>query len=264
MTGKRNLVFVEGLPASGKSSLSQLINVSQPESRWFHELQPDSPLYVLLDEVPGNKFRWRELNEAFVNLKVDKSLVFDSRLWLNVIFPALLYGEGKSTILESISANLNAVLSANPRVILLKNGDVKTDGLKAIYKRNPDPHYFLRRLEVSEYGKRLKSWDIVGEAAMVHFWSEVYGFMELAYDALNCEKIKIDVSRHPWESVEKTAFDFLGLKHKTQNDQLYAKEYLSRYSGFFVNRKGENIEISEAGNCLNIVGFKGSKFPWDR
>lgn len=262
MSTKPRLVFVEGLPASGKSSISQLVNIIQGNGVWYHELQPESPLYVAHNHFLNEHYGLEEIHSVFAALSVDQNLIFDSRLFLIFIYPALLKAADPNFIKEYLVKNFKVIARHSPSLILLKNGEVKDEFIKAIGKRS-DPIYYIRKVEESEYAKKMNPQGLVGEDLLIKFWSEVFEIMKWGFQAFEGSKIVIDVSKQTWESVEKEVFSFLNVPYDLSDRENFSDAYLSRFEGTFKSQPGDVIQIRKGRHCLEILGFKGTKFPYD-
>ena len=237
---KTKLIFVEGLPGSGKSSTAQYLWMQLQKQgascRWYYEEVSPHPL-ALFDRDSGNKTvpeiisdglkKWK----AFVSeaKQTDEIRIIESRLLLDNIFPLVMKEIEKSKIAAFIHAVIGECRGLDPVLIYFHQFDY-SNTLRRICQQRGEyiEKIYIQRAEKSLFGRRR---GLRGFGGLVQFWTAVGEIADQLYEEVAIPKIAIDNSGWQWPVYYRQMCDFLGIPWHDNPPR--EDGYLRKYSGTY-------------------------------
>jgi len=268
------VIFIEGIPGSGKSTTAQFLawhlqRAGIPAVWWYEEMR-DHRLFVFhdlqtLQETVDKLFsgrhqevveaalaRWRAFAEE--HARGDAVAVFDSCLFGYMtwgLFPAdVPWGE-----IEAYVAEVERIIAPlNPAVIYLSQQDIGRALRRIIERRGRDTEEFLvGRTTGNPYGKRL---GLQGFEGLIRHWTDFRALTDGLFARCPFEKLAIENSAGDWRAYEARMLDFLGLPQLADDEPPPAG--LHRFAGIYARigqEDGEDCRVELAADGLLLEGL---------
>ncbi len=214
------LILVEGMPGTGKSTVSQLIDqqlstTGQP-SHWCHEESADHPVRLLYDL--GRHRSSSDYCEEAVSLwqsyadrlrQQDSIAVLDAAVLQNHIRSMMIFCCETSAQLDLVGRIDGVIAHLQPVWIYLNPTDIEktiSDVVAArgqrmldLWIKAHDEYPCSRRTQTSGYD------------GFIAFWEEFCEISDRALDRVSAVKLRQNVAHDAWETGHHEILDFLGL-----------------------------------------------------
>jgi hypothetical protein len=267
------LIFVEGIPGSGKSTAAQFLTHQMERQGipavWWYEETRSHPLFVFhnlpsLNETVDKLFsgrhgevvdaalaRWRKFAEQRAHrheVTVFDSCLFGYMTW--GLFPADV---APAEITAYVTEVERIIAPLGPLVVYLYQDDVGAALRKVVQRRGGDTEAgFIRRTSDSPYGKRQ---GLEGFDGAVRYWTDFRALADRLFDRCPFAKLAIENSAGDWPAYEARMLEFLQLSRAP--DDLPRAEDPSRFVGAYRpagSATGPECRISLEGGCLWLDG----------
>ena len=212
-----NLICVDGLPGSGKSTTAQLLFIhlarSGYEAEWFYEHQTSHPIYKYHDlekafgMTPLESKRTHE--RALRNWKrlvnslrgTNKITILESTIFQTTAGGLLLMDLSKEEITGFVSRVPEIIRELNPVVIYFYQKDI-ANALRNIRARRGDSFETLLVSQISRtpYGKKRKVENFDG---VIGFYQDLREITDRLFSTFDFHKIAIESSQGRWKDYNK-------------------------------------------------------------
>jgi hypothetical protein len=246
---KTKLIFVEGLPGSGKSTTAQFLWMQLQKRgmpcRWYYEEESPHPValfdrssvhHTATEALPDALAKW----QSFVTTAVhsDEISIIESRLWQDTIFPLLMEDLDRSHILAFIQAITEMCRCLEPVLFYFFQPDYAHTLRRICTSRGPRiERLYITRAEQSVFGQRR---GLQGFAGLVQFWEAVKEMAEQLFTALDIPKLAIENSAGQWHDYYGQICAFLGLPWCVEPTP--AAQYLRRFVGTYTCRHKDTVK----------------------
>ncbi|MDR2686177.1 MAG: hypothetical protein LBB75_00355 [Oscillospiraceae bacterium] len=224
MTDTR-LILLEGLPATGKSTISGFLRVqlerNGKKAKWIHEVASPHPVLLYpedglrswnppLDEYEASVLeKWARFSEAAAQEK-DTVYVLDSSFFQAQIFFFLWNNAPYERLEKFIHKLYDAVERLRPALIYLYRENTEDSiaylekdrgiqGLESIWERDKARPYYRDKPAGAEGFKQ--------------FLRDYAGFAGLLFDSLDCIKLPVEISGADWPRHRNEMLVFLALEN---------------------------------------------------
>ena len=264
------LILIDGIPGSGKSTLAHFLahqfSLNGIEARWFHELEPENPLFdpqymktrkiVSIDEfTERNLALWSGLVK-----KIDSDdlvYIIDSYLFQSTIGHLFDSAFDENSILQYAEKVPPILTKVNPFIVYFKQANTK----KALYnlEKVRGEQWVDQRVKNQQscpYAIKHNLQDFDGWVTMLSKRAELCERILASYPF---QKIIIDPTKGDWNSYYNQILDFIGIDY-VQEEKLPI-EILERYQGKYQIVNSEftcDIRIIDSG--LYIFNFLHKEF----
>ena len=264
---KTKLVFVEGLPGSGKSSTAQYLWMQLQkqglQSRWYYEEVSSHPV-ALFDRDSANKTVPEIISDGLAKWKsfvteakrTDEIRIIESRLLLDNIFPLVMKEIERSKIAAFIHAVIEECRRLDPALIYFHQFDYSNTLRRICQQRGAYiEKIYVQRAEKSLFGRRR---GLRGFGGLVQFWTAVGQITDQLYEEMNILKLAIDNSAWEWPVYYRQMCDFLGVPwcDEPPPEDGYLRKFSGTYTCIF-NEEAREFTIQARNGCLFIRNF-----PW--
>ncbi|HLZ06970.1 MAG TPA: hypothetical protein VKT80_00115, partial [Chloroflexota bacterium] len=224
-----NLVLVEGIPGSGKSTMGQFLEsqiaVHGVPVTWWYEEQKDHPLYLfddqaslraVIEDLRAGRFhqlidaalaKWRRFAEE--TTRGDSVVILDSCLFGYLTW-SLFPGEAPIDLITSYLLDVETIIRATaPCLIYLYQDDVArtlTRLCEARGRRWADS--FIESSTQSPYATRR---GLRGFAGLVTYWADYQSFTKRCFEGFGGARLKIEGSAGDWSGYQEQTVQFFGL-----------------------------------------------------
>lgn len=259
------IIFFEGQPGCGKSTLSQFIHkqleLNDKSAYWLDEYEHEEIQFGDFWRAYGNDNEnivdillncWKEIIRKIENS--NRITIMDSSFFSHTLYLLNLEITKDKTV--DYFKQLNVLLSKlNPRVVFLK-GDTESIISRACNRRGKVwTDGTIKMIEDVPYQK---SRNRTGFQGMVEYFTDA---QKLYFDLSSISKfsiLQIDVTEENWNETEKEVLSWLGYERV---DDTYALDHtmLERYCGRYqvpenFPARGEKLEIVLENNLLILKG----------
>jgi len=224
-----NLVLIEGIPGSGKSTTAQYIARCLQQNgipcQWFSEEDSKHPVYIF-DSLESMSVLVKDLSEGHFDRVIETALaqwkrfarhvqesgrvtVIDSCLFGYLTWSLFPNGADRNQILEYIASVEETLKSCNTMVVYFCQDDLESSLKRIINRRgNQTEEEFISNATECEYGKRNR---LSGFSGLVSYWEEYRRITDEAYSCLGFRKMALENSRGEWQRYYQQIADFLGV-----------------------------------------------------
>jgi thymidylate kinase len=256
------LILVEGMPGTGKSTVSQLITrqiIACGESAiWCTEEREDHPLRLFyeperhtscFDYCKQAVALWasyaRELHEQ------DYISVLDAAFLQNHVRSMMIFDCERRDIYELAQLIEDLIASLEPILIYLRPKDVEKSFRDIVEIRGQRMlDLWIQAHEQYPYSRRLH---IDGYAAFVAYWSEFCEIADHIFETLSISKLRQHVSKDDWETSSRGILDFLALPLPTDSSKAQG---LERFAGTYESANDNHplrFSLYSGTGCLFTV-----------
>lgn len=216
----RPLILVEGMPGTGKSTVSQFIDLqlraNGRPSCWWHEERSAHPLRLYyeperhpswIDYIEEATALWQSFAKGFDGR--NQIVVLDAALLQNHVRSMLIFNADRKAIYDLVSRIESLIDSLNPVFVYLKPRDIEENFRNVIQKRGErmlelwiaahDQYPYTRRAQTS------------GFAGFIAFWKEFDEISDEIFKRLAIAKLRQDVSTTRVTDSHREIVDFLRL-----------------------------------------------------
>ena len=270
---KTKLIFVEGLPGSGKSTTAQFIWMQLQKHgvkcRWYYEEENPHPV-ALFDSssvdktatamIPGALSRWKSFVLQAVHS--DEIIIVESHLFQDNIFSLLEKDLDRPKILAFIHAITEACRCLEPVLIYLFQSDYSQTLRRICTHRGLIiERIYIALAEQSGFGQRK---GVQGFPGWVQFWEAVKEITEQLFAELDIPKLAIENSAGRWHDYYRQICDFLKLPSCVEPpaEAQYLQRFVGTYTCLHKDKVTEFTIYLEDGNLV-IRDFPGL-WPKDR
>jgi len=259
------IVFLEGLPGIGKSTISQYLSLQISKNgystRWFYEGKFDHPTRLCsIGEYPTRALvtqclvQWKQLVRSA--LKGRDVLIFDAVLLQCTVLPLYLSSYNQAEIASIINEILLVVKPLNPLLIYLKDDNFKDSQKKLIKRRGVWFGELLSNYVLnSSYGQR-KVFE-ASELLWIQFCEEYIQFLNRLFGLLNLDKLIVNVTGIEKNRIQELILNSLSLNNEFQVYEPEKEIYIGTYRP--VTGKFPDINIMAGSDGLIINGL----LPWE-
>ncbi len=252
------LVLLEGMPGTGKSSVSQaiyrdLLALGVP-ARWLHEesehqlqlfFDPDrhTPWRAYLAEVID---RWQAFASEVSN--GNEVIVVDSAVLQNHFRSLLIFDIDQEAVFETASAIEGIAADLFPRWIYLSPRDI-TAHFESIIKVRGQRMLDLW-IEAHDRYPFTTNAGLSGHAGFIAFWRQFDAITTKVFDDVEQSKLRVEVDANSRNATLDSLRAFLGLSATTM--ALPSSE-LEAFAGLYTSKRDvedKTIEIVAADGCL--------------
>jgi hypothetical protein len=254
-----NLILIEGLMGSGKSTTAQRLWLhlrrQGHDARWFFEYDTEHPLWrgedttriaeagaiepSYLEETLMT--RWRDFADSKAGAEVT---ILEGTLTMVSFLLAMEVPIDK--IRDHVLSVQRLIARLNPVLIYLRHGDAAAALRVVCDERSTEEFSFeanlLQWLAKLPYGR---SHDISRFAGLAGFNKDVRDALESLFAQLAVRKLVIDVTKGTWASRERSLTDFLGLP--AMRDGADRIDRPERFVGRFRDARSEDYLAVAAG-----------------
>lgn len=262
---KSKLIFFEGQPGSGKSTLSQYIcqqlQLNEESVRWVDEYEHNAIQFSRFWDMYDNSDKdildtlirgWEDLIYDIEESK--HTFIIESAFFSYTLY--LMNLEFSREEIKNYFKKLNALFSKlNPQIILLK-GDTETIVRRACERRGNQ--WTSMTIAMIEKGPYQYSRNRVGFEGIVEYFSDAQKLYFELMPLCNFPILQVDVTEENWSITEDLVLSWLGY-HKIQNRFENENINLKIYSGKYqvpeeFPAKDEKLEIVYDDNLLVLKG----------
>lgn len=247
--GNTQIILVEGMPGTGKSTVSQfihrqLIATGQP-AVWCHEESAPHPVRLFYDRKRHRS--WSEYCAEAESIWRSFAVEVGSRDQVFVLDAAVLQNHGRSMLLfdcdrssiVSLMRTIASLLSSlNPQWIYLKPKDLERNFREVVEERGarmlelwpqPQPHFpWFQRAQLE------------GLPGFLAFWKEFDEIADRVFDELPNSKLKLNVSNDDWDVRFREISTFLKLPVSFDTPPAQG---LERYAGKYVSLPADSDSL---------------------
>ena len=256
-----SLVFVEGLPGSGKSTTAQWIAhemLAQGRScRWTYEEEMPHPV---LGEGHGPHASWKEFfvrrltawaSFAAAVASSEAAIVVDSTLLQSSVFGTLRRGVDPETILVYLDRVADLVRPLDPALVYFAEGDPDA-AFRTISERR-GMAWTLHHVAASDGMAWAKARALSGFDGLLAYWREHARICDTAVTRLGMRTLSVAPEVRDWPTRRRHIAEFLGLSWPPT--PVVAVTALSRYLGHYRSATGHQVRVSSSGDDLVMEGL---------
>ncbi len=234
------IILVEGMPGTGKSTVSQFINLQlcangQP-SYWCHEERAAHPVRLFYERERHRSWsdyseeaasRWQSYAQEMQAR--NQIAVLDASILQNHVRSMLLFGCGWKTILDLVRRIENLLASLRPCWIYLKPKDIERNFRDVVDVRGQRLlDLWIQNQEQFPYARNAH---VTGFPGFIAFWEEFGEISDRVFDELAIPKLRQHVSPDDWNARFGEILNFLDLPLHS-NTSSYSD--LDRFTGNYM------------------------------
>jgi len=257
---KNKIIFVEGVPGTGKSTLAQFIAIQLEKNgfktKWYHEALDDHFLNDLSIHLNNDNYSFKEGSDAdtFIKTAID--------LWKKAISKA--EKEDKTLVVDAGLASMFLVLMFNDVPSETVKRAVKefyplftSDSVVIQYYTNNENHSVDIWNDRAQWAKKsvikqveeipfVKRKHLKGEDALIFEQSKIQEFMTELINSFSIKKLRIEISERNYSSYRTQVLDLLYLKNI---NYAYNEPELEKFCGIYQNQE-EDLVVKMKDNEL--------------
>ena len=221
VTMDTKLVLVDGMPGTGKSTVSQFINMQLRDngfsSQWHHEEanHPVRQFYVAARHQTWSDYAKEVLAlwQMYVNEmgRLNRISVLDAALFQTHVRSMLIFDADRNAILELIHSVASTIAPLNPRLVYLKPASVE-EHFREVAQIRGQRMLGLWVESHDQYPYTLHS-STSGYSAFLAFWEEYGKITDSIYESLNISKLRQNASIESWHARLSQICEFLNLSN---------------------------------------------------
>ena len=214
------LIMLEGLPSTGKSTNAQFLQVQLERNgknvKWIHEVTRPHPVlfYDEIDFTFGEykKFvleKWTHFTEKALSDKTEINII-DSAVFQFQIFNFLFKNKPYKELQNFVRQIFEIIKPLNPAFIYLYRGNAEatidylekdrgTQSLENIWQRDKSQPYYQDKPQGAEGFKQ--------------FLRDYAAYAQLLFDSLDCKKMSVEISEADWTSYENKMLSFVEIEN---------------------------------------------------
>lgn len=220
---KTNLILVEGIPGTGKSSTAQFIDrgfrFHGAKVLWYHEDSNEQPVRLFFD--PTRHLQWsvyfneaEDLWQALVRsiLGNDLVAVLDASILQNHVRSLLLFGCEADLIVDLVLRIESIIRPLTPMWVYLKPDSIE-DNFRQIVRIRGEKllELWIETQSRFPYALRAKR---TGFAGFIEFWNDVELLAQSIFDRLTISKLQLNVTGSNWYELLNSVQQFFDLNHR--------------------------------------------------
>lgn len=273
------LILVDGIPGSGKSTISHFIarqlNKNGIKAKWYLEGENDHPLYIVVpkdgESVKDHCLRvikvYTKLWKSFVK-KIEKEnncvYVMECIPFQHTISYPHFGSDIDKNIMKKHSHNIcNIAKRLNPVIIHFHNNNIKK-ALMLNWERRGDgfKNWIYYLVTNSAY---FKNHNLKNDKGVINYYKDYYSLTSEIYNELNYKKLQIDNSKQKWNDYRKEILKFLQLEEKKENlffesFNQYCGEYLGKGFVFKIHIKNNRLCLDAFWPNLKLISVSKNEF----
>jgi thymidylate kinase len=219
-----NLIFVDGLPGSGKSTTAQLVFIhlvrNGYEAEWFYEHQMSHPIYKYhdlekafgmspLESKRTHERALRNWKRLATSLRAThKITILESTLFQTTVGGLQLMDLSREEIIGFVSQIPEIIKELNPVLIYFYQSDIAA-ALRTIRDRREEfDTLLISQIGRTPYGKRRKVENFDG---VIDFYQELREITDQLFSKFDFRKLAIESSHGHWEDYQERINQFLSV-----------------------------------------------------
>ena len=231
-----NLIIVEGLTGSGKSTMAHFIArqlvYQGVDADWVHEGECPHPVLADIDDgIERTMQKMLERWESYVTetLASGRVTIVEACFLNNLIETLFTRNVERSTIVQ-YALQLETVMQVlNPALVYLVQPNVRQALERNFRNRGKGfEDYVIRFAAGTPYAK---THQLKGYEGMIGFWQDFVGLTDEIYRRLRMPKVRIDHSAQQWDQQNQQVLSFLSvpMKPDPRTPERAALKYLGTY-----------------------------------
>ena len=253
------LILVDGIPGSGKSSLAQSISAGFEEQgvpcRWYHEEHKPHPVHTFFDSSKHRTAsdycddalaRWAYLAQRI--RETGDVTVLDAALLQNPIRSLLYHNSDAGEMLAVVRGITDVVSSLEPVLVYLWRADVGATIKRTCARRGEKMlRLWLDNHDLFPYAQQDGR---KGYTGLIRFWQELRGLSDRALAEFGGPKLRIDTTDEDWRQYRVQVGQFLVLPLR---EPAVSDKDLARFAGTYTSdaaKTCEGFEMREGDDCL--------------
>jgi thymidylate kinase len=254
-----NLIIVEGLTGSGKSTMAHFIarqlEYNGIAASWLHEGEMSHPILIDVDTSIESYMAEIRVNWAAFVDQVGASTevcVVEACFFNNLLETLMAYNVERAQILR-FAAELQALGEPlNPILVYLVQEDVEQALARTFDRRGAGFRDFVIDLATSIPLAVNRGWE--GCAGMLQYWQEFVALTDKLFERFPYRKIKIDNTAADWETYNLQVCEYLSIP--LVPEQTLSSSEASRLIGFYQDRhSGRDFAVRFEDGELHINLF---------
>jgi hypothetical protein len=213
------LVLVEGVPFTGKSTLSEYAALQLglnghpaewvPEGAMLDKYFPHIPAVLDQEQSISEETLWAEWSAFVQTVKsAPATFVVDAAISYTVVYPLLAEDRPHAEILAKVSRIAELCAPLNPRVVHLM-GDAERIARASIVERGEKwRKQLIDQSDATPYQKARGRSGVEGAIAFLH---ETQELMDVVLEAGGWQTLTLDVTSADWETNGRAMLSFLGI-----------------------------------------------------
>jgi hypothetical protein len=216
---RTKLILIEGMPGTGKSSVSQIIHHDLLSlglsSRWLHE-ECEHPLRLFFDSnrhttTPAYIVEATDRWQAFVDeaTQGDDVFVVDSGILQNHVRSLLIFDADRNAILQLIRKIERVISTLSPKLVYLAPNSIKShfDDISAIRGQRMLDLW----IEAHDRYPYTRNAGLSGHTGFITFWQEFDAIATQAFSKLSLAKLRVEVDSNMRQVASDSIREFLGI-----------------------------------------------------
>ncbi|TWU12549.1 hypothetical protein CA54_13730 [Symmachiella macrocystis] len=256
---ERRIILVDGMPGTGKSTLSQFIfrqlrSDGQPVE-WYHEESGTHPVRLFYepqrhrswsnycDEVVLSWQRFvRELGSG------NDVAVIDAAVLQNHVRSLLIYDCDRDLIVDLVLRIEKVITALNPVLIYLTPRDIESNFRDVVESRGQR----LMELWTAAHDQYpySRSTGLTGYAGFIKFWKEFDEISNRVFARIGFKKLRQRVSHDDWKTRYAEVLDDVGIP---RSESVSAANHLERFAGDYQmleDRSATTFRLRPHGDSL--------------
>ena len=254
-----NLILIEGLPGSGKSSTAHWLHHSFRQSRipsqWFYELSEFHPLALRSNESKISRSQLPTKNievwKRFIQSEINECevVIIDSGFFQKNIMHMMNSNIEIETIQEYARQVEDLVSECNTHFVYLDAGYAEKH-LQRVF-RVRGKRFQNALTEWSNNTEYSISKGYVGIEGCLKYWRDYKGLCDRIYERSKLRKIKVGVTNEPWSDHHQTLSRYLKVSNYNQSN--YSPILSGKLTGDYLLRGSDIIvSVAERSGCFTI------------